>query len=129
MSRVPSEAHPCIRRVLVAMMISDTDIDAEEVATVRRIYGELTGGSLSADELKAEVAAALADGLDVAGIIAQTGSALDTETRQRILSAAFEVASADGFVVEEEEAALAAVGAALGLDSEQSRTTLSGLQG
>ena len=127
MSRVPSDADPCLRRVLVAMMISDTDIDAEEVATVRRIYTELTGGSLSADELKAEVAAALRDGLDVAGVVAQTGAALDLDTRQRILSAAFEVASADGFVVEEEEAALEAVASALGLDAEQSRTTLSGL--
>ena len=111
------------------MMISDTDIDPAEVATVRRIYAELTGGSLSAEELKAEVAAALADGLSVAGVIDCTAAMLDVETRHQILSAAFEVASADGFVVEEEEAALEAVAAALNIDPEQSRATLSGLQG
>ncbi len=114
----------CVRRVLVAMMIADEDIDADEVATVRRIYAEMTGETLSIAQLREEVTAACRAGLTVQTCLANLADDLDLPTRQRLLEAAFAVASADGFVLEEEEVLLGQVATALGLDDAQTRATL-----
>ncbi len=92
----------CLRRVMVLMMAADDDVDPDEVAAIIRVYKETTGEELSAAQLEAE-AAALPAGMRLGECAGRLAKGLDRDARLRVLGAAFAVAAADGFVVDEED--------------------------
>jgi len=108
--------HDCLRRVMVLMMAADDDVDDDEIATIIRVYQETTGTELEADTLRAEVES-LPAGLrigDCGGQLLAEG--LDVDARIRVLGAAFAVAAADGFIVEEEDTLLRSLANDLEID-------------
>ena len=108
--------HDCLRRVMVLMMAADDDVDDDEIATIIRVYQETTGTELSAAALRAEVEQ-LPAGLrigDCGGQLLAEG--LDSDARIRVLGAAFAVAAADGFIVEEEDTLLRCLAKDLEID-------------
>ena len=92
----------CLRRVMVLMMAADEDVDPDEVATIIRVYKETTGEDLTPQELQKE-AEALPAGMKLGECAGKLAQGLDQDARLRVLGAAFAVAAADGFVVEEED--------------------------
>ncbi len=115
-----STEHECIRRVLVAMVVADGDIDPEELTTAQRVFRDVTGVGISDVELRKEAEQMQAAGGKVAECLG-AAAGLDLDARKRIFAAAFAVASADGFVLEEEDALLANVAAALGFTEAKYR--------
>lgn len=96
----------CLRRVMVLMMAADDFVDDDELDTIVRVFKETTGQAITADELRAE-AEALPEGMRLGECADRLADGLDPEARLRVLGAAFAVAAADGFVVEEEDHLLA----------------------
>jgi uncharacterized tellurite resistance protein B-like protein len=119
----------CLRRVLVAMVVADGDIDEDELAMVVRVYAEIAGESVDADVLRAEAAKMQAEGITLSNCLRGMVEPLDFAARQRVFGAAFAVASADGFVLEEEDALLANVAAVLGYTQAQYQSELDRLMG
>lgn len=119
-----SDEAGCIRRVLVAMMIADGDVDPEEVATVRSVYAKMTGQELAIDALLTEARRMQAEGATLATSIQGLAGELGPHSKQRVLAAAFAVATADGFVLDEEDQLLAEVGRALAMDDAEYKAAL-----
>jgi uncharacterized tellurite resistance protein B-like protein len=119
----------CLRRVLVAIMVADDDIDEDEVAMIARVYKEVTGDAIAPDDLRAEGEQMKADGVTLTNCLAGLSGGLDADGRRRVFGAAFAVASADGFILEEEDVTLANVAAALGYSHAEYQNELDRLMG
>ena len=124
MSALRSDDDGAILRVLFGVIAAD-EVDAEEgVASVCAAYQRLTDRMLAADEITRGRDRARSDTsvwLDAARLLALE---LDAAGKQRLLAAAFEVALADGFVLDEEDRVLATLAAALGMSEHDYRTTV-----
>jgi tellurite resistance protein len=113
----------CIRRALILMMMSDGDLDPDELVTVLGVYEKVTGSKLLEADVRAEAAAVVAAG-DELGKCRGLGDSLDEPGKLRVLGAAFAVAAADGFVVEEEDEQLGRLASDLGLTPERYRAAI-----
>lgn len=121
MSNVVTDEKGCIRRVLVAMMVADGDVDPDELVAIRTVYAEMTGETITAAQLQSDAKQVLGQDGGVAACLVDLGKGLGIKGRRRVFEAAFAVAGADGFVLEEEERMLANVAAALGFTEAQFR--------
>ena len=124
MSALRSDDDGAILRVLFGVIAAD-EVDAEEgVASVCTAYQHLTDRMLTDDEIARGRDRARSDTsvwLDAARLLALE---LDEAGKQRLLAAAFEVALADGFVLDEEDRVLATLAAALGMSEHDYRTAV-----
>lgn len=111
-----------ILEALLSMVIADEHIDPDELKTLARVYGELTGRALSVEHLNAHARARLAD--PAVGYPGDIGEGLSDEQKQQVLAAAFAVAAADGFVLEEEEQQLSRLSQLLGIPDETYRSAV-----
>jgi len=114
---LPDE-HGEVLRVLLAMTRADEDVDADELASVNTAYRRLTGAVPTAEQLARETAVLHADEGAWLPTARALGSRLADDDKARLLTAAFEVAVADGFVLDEEDKLLSTLGAALGLSAQ-----------
>ncbi|MCR9160650.1 MAG: TerB family tellurite resistance protein [Nannocystaceae bacterium] len=120
---------PCLHNVLLAMIIADDDVDPDEVAAAEQAYAELMGRELPEGELARSAADAKAAGRCPNDVLKCLPTGLDADVQEKVLRAAFQVASADGFVLEEEDALLQAVAKAVGMDETRSRSVLASFMG
>lgn len=122
---VPDGADPIVR-LLLAVVIADGDIDPDELRVVQHHVEHLRGMRFSEAELRASAERMMASQASVRQCLRGLPP-LDPPTAERLFTAAFEVASADGFVLEEEDSVLAQVAAALRMSEAQYRGTISAL--
>lgn len=120
---------PCLQNVLLAMIIADQDVDPDEVTAAEQAYDDVVGQPLPQGELARTAAEAQAAGRSPIEVLRCLPSDLTDEYQHKILSAAFRVASADGFVLEEEDDLLKAVAKAIGMDGPKARAAISRLMG
>jgi tellurite resistance protein len=119
----------CLRSVLAAMMIVDEHIDPDEIRVACEVYKKQSGVDLDPKALE-EAAHHLKDGdVNVEETLHALSTALEFAAKERILEAALQVASADGFVLEEEDTLLATIAAALGVTEAQYRRVMDRLRG
>jgi uncharacterized tellurite resistance protein B-like protein len=113
-----------VLRVLLGVWAAD-EVDAEEgVEAVCTAYRTLTGRQITvAEAAAAREAVTQPPGawLDAARSLA---AQLDRDKRMALFSGAFDVATADGFVLEEEDRVLATLAAALGMTEHDYRDAL-----
>lgn len=115
-----SDDDGALLRVLIGVTAAD-ELDGDEgIASLRAGYRKLVGRELAEAQVVAEREAAKGGGawLDAAR---ELGKRLDAHGKQAVIGAAFEVAVADGFVLEEEDRVLATLAAALGLSEAEYR--------
>jgi uncharacterized tellurite resistance protein B-like protein len=120
---------PCLRGVLLAMIVADEDVDPDEIAAAEEAYREFTGHGLPDGELAREAAEARSQGRTPQEVLGCLPKDLAPSAKAKVLTAAFRVASADGFVLEEEDELLRAVAKAIGMGADETRTVLSRLVG
>jgi len=125
--RVSDSLGPCLQNVLLAMIVADEDVDPDEVAAAEKAYDEFVGQALPEGELARQASEARSAGRSPEEVLQCLPTDLDLEGREKVLTAAFRVASADGFVLEEEDALLQSVAKALGMDTSESRAVLNRL--
>ena len=111
------------------MIVADEDVDPDEVIAAEKAYAEFTGQALPDGELARDANEARSLGRSSQTMLACLPCDLEQETQAKVLTAAFRVASADGFVLEEEDELLRAVAKAIGMGEDQTRTVLGGLMG
>lgn len=115
-----SDDDGALLRVLIGVTAAD-ELDGDEgVASLRATYSKLAGRELDLAQVVAAREAAKGGGawLDAAR---ELGKRLDAKGKQAVIGAAFGVAVADGFVLEEEDRVLATLAAALGLSEAEYR--------
>jgi len=113
-----------VLRVLLAMTRADDDVDPDELESVRTAYKRLTGAVPVPAHVERETAALRADEGAWLPIAHALGERFGDDDKARLLTAAFEVAVADGFVLDEEDKLLATLAAALGLNEASYRKTI-----
>jgi uncharacterized tellurite resistance protein B-like protein len=121
-----SDFHFALRRVMVRMVLADGVIAAEEVATIQRIYGRVTGTEVSDVAVHEEVVRAMDDERSVEDFVAAIAGALAEPERGLIVEAAALVAVADGKLDESERKMLSAIADALGVRSPDVEHLLAG---
>lgn len=114
-----------VLQALLSMVVIDGDADPDELLTLCRAYAELTGRTMAAEELLAQAEALLQVGAPATfeGLAAD----LDEVGKRCVLAAAYAIAAADGFVLEEEEQLLALMAQGMGLSTQAYRDALAGL--
>ena len=109
------------------MIIADDHVDPEEIATACKIYTKTTGAQMTPDQLQEAVETLKSGDVQVEDTLSGLSDPLDYQAKERILEAALDVASADGFVLEEEDTLLATIAAAMGVTEGQYRRTMNRL--
>jgi len=122
---VPGTGDPIVR-LLLAVVISDGDIDPDELGVVQRHVATLSGQRLTIAALRHAAERMLEERVSMRQCLGAMPP-LDPALSERVFIAAFEVASADGFVLEEEDSVLAQVAACLRMSEAQYRGTISAL--
>lgn len=123
-----AEFHRAVTRVMVAMMLADGDIDAEEIQTLRRLYSQLTGSELSEAQLQSEIGAVRDQQQSVTRLLAPIASALNDNGREMVVKAAYLVAAADGRFEDEEKALIAQIGKVLGMTGAHLKGVITSMQ-
>ncbi|MBL8947228.1 MAG: TerB family tellurite resistance protein [Myxococcales bacterium] len=127
MSALRSDDDGALLRVLFGVVAADeldADDDADEgLASVRTAYADLTGRALTDADVEAGRAAARSEGTWLAAAQALARE-LDDDGTQRLFAAAFTVALADGFVLDEADRVLSTLAAALGMNEHEYRLSV-----
>jgi tellurite resistance protein len=113
-----------VLRVLLAMTRADDDVDPDELESVGTAYKRLTGAAPEAAAIERETAALRADEGAWLPVARALGGRFGDDDKARLLTAAFEVAVADGFVLDEEDKLLATLAGALGMNEASYRQTI-----
>jgi tellurite resistance protein len=119
-----AEFHTAVKRVMVLMMLADGKIDDEEVETIRMIYGKLTKGEITKEDVDREVAASKTDGRGLRQYLASVVGSLNEAGKEVVVKAAYFVAAADGNVSSEETNLLAELAGALEMSPSRFKTVI-----
>lgn len=124
MAALRSDEDGAVLRVLFGVIAAD-ELDADEgAASVRAAYHGLTERTLDDDTIAQGRQSAREDAS--AWLVAAQALAheLDDAGKQRLFAAAFGVALADGFVLDEEDRVLSTLAAALGMNEHEYRQSV-----
>lgn len=102
-------------RCMGMVALSDGHLDDSEIATIRAIYSELTGGAASEREVRAIVNRLADVTTDPAEFVAAIGRQASPEARVEIVRACYMVMAADGDVSADERTMLCQILDGLGL--------------
>lgn len=105
--------------VMVLMSIVDGRISEAEVIRIRWIFEKLAGRSLAEQDVLTVARQVRADRTDLDTYLAELGQRLDVADRRMVFKAAFGIATADGRVVDAEDALMRRVGKALRFGPEE----------
>jgi tellurite resistance protein len=108
-----AEFQKAIMRVMVQMMMADGVIDDEEIASIREIYGNVSGKPVTAGAVRREIETVEKDRRDVAEYLAKIEPSLNDRGKELVLSAALMVAFADGTFQDEERELFSRIARAL----------------
>ena len=119
-----AEFHQALRDVLIRMMTVDGRIDDREIAAIRGIYAQVTGGRLSDDEIRKAAGWRKWTKPDALKAAAEHGPRLNNRGKEQVIHAACLVAKADGELHPSELSFLRELGSALGMSKAHVRGVL-----
>jgi DnaJ-domain-containing protein 1 len=98
MTRTQRTDRTFILQAMVSMAAADGDVDENELATIRSVYEQATGETLSTDDINTAPYSDRSQGLTFADQLAIERDRLTRELKETILSSAYMVLLADGRV-------------------------------
>ncbi len=104
--------------VMVLMSLVDGEVSSAEVMRIVWVFEKLTGRTLGNDDVVAVARQVHADKTELKPHLELLGAGLSLEDRRDVLKAAFAVASADGKVVDAEDAMMLDMAKALRIDAQ-----------
>lgn len=113
-----------VKRMMILMMIADGTIDDEELATVRRLHGELSGQDLTDQEIAEEAMLAGRAAVDAAGYARKIAHYLSPEGKLVIVRSVFLVATAAGGLEEAQQQQLKRLPGALQMEEDAFRNVI-----
>lgn len=87
-----------VKRVMIAMLLADGVIDDQEVTELQATFEDLTGVEITEQELREEIAAIQEQGSGIFELVAEFAPALNDKGKEILMTAAFQIAVADGHV-------------------------------
>ncbi len=109
---------------MVLMTRVDGHIDDDELIRVQWIMRKLFDESLSENDVRTLVHEQVSAGIRLPDLLSEHALELDHDQRRRVLEVAFAIASADGTIVDEEDALMARIAKSLHIDPSEYRTLL-----
>ena len=113
-----------LRRAMVLMTRVDGHVDEDEVVRIQWIMHERFGQKLEPDEIRAQVNDQIATGVRLHDLLAEAEPELDHDQKRLVLEVAFAIASADGTIVDEEDALMARIARTLHVLPAEYRTLM-----
>ena len=98
MTQAHSTDRTFILQAMVSMATADGDVLESETRTISTVFAQVTGDTVSADEINAAPCAYRTLGLTFAGQLAREHHNLTRETKETILRGAYMVLLADGHI-------------------------------
>ena len=111
-----------LRRAMVLMTRVDGHVDDEEVVRIQWIMGKRFGQKLDPSDVRTLVNDQVATGVRLHDLLAEAEPELDHEQKRLVLEVAFAIASADGTIVDEEDALLVRIARSLHVPPAEYRT-------
>lgn len=112
-----AEYHKAVRKVMIAMMLADGQIDASESQMVCTLYQELTGRPMFPGDIQMEVSELQISGATVESALGGLVGSLNSNGKERVIEAAWRIAHADGEFHQSEQALLARIAGVLELSN------------
>ena len=109
---------------MVLMTRVDGHVDADELVRIQWIMRRRFQQDLEPDAIVALVHEQVTDGVRLHDLLAEHASSLDHEQKRLVLTVAFAIASADGTIVDEEDALMARIAQALQVGAPEYRTLM-----
>lgn len=113
-----------LRRAMVLMTRVDGHVDSDELVRIQWIMRQRFGQTLEPDTIRALVNDQVAEGVQLYDLLAEHASNLDHGQKRLVLGAAFAIASADGTIVDEEDALMARIAQSLQISPDEYRTLM-----
>lgn len=120
----PLHLEACLEAML-RMMVVDGDIADSEVERIARAYAHVGGSSLEADEIRRR-ASGVDEGDDVRDFSRRIAPSLNEHGKMAVLRSAWEVATADGVIHDEERRLMRTLVDALDMESDPFAGTTAG---
>lgn len=107
-----------LKRVMILMALADGEVDGAETAVIHRIYEDMSGVPLSAEQIAEEAHLAATAKTDLATYVKGIAPTLSAEAKVIVIKVAFEVASAGGTLTPGRQHQLMNLPDALGISKE-----------
>jgi uncharacterized tellurite resistance protein B-like protein/predicted RNA-binding Zn-ribbon protein involved in translation (DUF1610 family) len=106
-----------VRKVMIAMVMADGQIDRSEAAETCRLYEELTGRPMFPGNVALEASDIEKEGSTVESLLADFVPSLNEHGKEKVFEAAWRVAAADGVMHQSEQVLLGRIADVLGLSA------------
>ena len=95
-----------VKQVMIAMLLADGVIDDQEVRELQVTFEDLAGVAITEQDLREEIAGVQEHGFDALELVGQFAPTLNDRGKEILMTAAFQIAVADGHVDDSERALL-----------------------
>ena len=110
-----------MKQVMIAMLLADGVIDDSEVEELRVTYEDLSGMAITEQDLREEIEVIQQRGSDAIEMITDLGPGLNDKGKEMVITAAYQIAAADGHVDESEIQLIHQIAEAMGISSAHLR--------
>ncbi len=117
-----------MKQVMIAMLLADGIIDDNEVKELQATYEDLAGVSITEIDLREEIDVIQKKGSDALELVAHLASGLNDKGKEMVVTAAYQIAAADGHIDESERQLMNQIAVTLELTKAHYRGILSGLE-
>ncbi len=117
-----------MKQVMIAMLLADGAIDDAEVLELKATFEDLAGVSVTEQDLREEIAMVQQKGSSAIELVSGMAGGLNDKGKELVLTAAFQIASADGNIDESEKQLLQELGRAMNLTPAHLRGILAELE-
>lgn len=117
-----------MKQVMIAMLLADGIIDDDEVKELQATYQDLAGISVTETDLREEIDVIQKNGSDALELVAQLAPGLNDKGKEMVITAAYQIAAADGHVDESERQLMNQIAITLELTKAHYRGILAGLE-
>ena len=117
-----------MKQVMIAMLLADGVIDDQEVTELQTTYEDLSGAPITEQDLREEIAVIQQEGSSAIQMCQHLAGGLNDKGKEMVVTAAFQIAMADGRFDESEQQLIQEIGGALDLSPAHFRGIMAGLQ-
>jgi tellurite resistance protein len=114
-----------MKQVMIAMLLADGVIDDAEVKELQDIFEQLAGVEVSEQDLREEIAVIQAEGSSALEMMAAVAPTLNDSGKEKVITAAYRIAMADGTFDDSESEFLSDISAALDVSAAHLRGIMS----
>lgn len=116
-----------MKQVMIAMLLADGVIDDNEVKELQATFEDLSGVPVTEQDLREEIAVIQAEGSGALELVSHLAPGLNAKGKEMVITAAYQIAVADGHFDDSESQLLEEIAAAMDVSSAHLRGILTEL--